>query len=349
MICVECGAEQEHLIDGSCATCFTAKTPLLSVPDVIEVELCAHCNARHVGNRWVDTAHDMPLEWVREDAVRAEVRVHEEVRDPYLDLDETVKDERNSEMNVQLEGRIQDVDVEAGETVVVRQKKGACDRCSRMHGNYFAAIIQLRATERDVSPTEVQRSHRIMADELHRQQDAGNRFAFLSKDGPIHGGWDYYVGDIEAARGVCRVLKDRLGATVQESPKLVGRREGEDVYRVTFLVRIRLFASGDLAAVDDERPVLVHRLGRGKAICTDLVDHRRTRVPLDQLTRLGGKEVLEDAVVVSRDAAGLQVLDPEDYKTREVLLPPEEDPAGDSVPVLRYKGQLYIVPSRQGD
>lgn len=343
MICVECGTEAEHLIGGSCAACFTRKTPLLEVPDVLDVELCSHCDARKVGAHWVDKQEEMPLAWIREDAVREAVRIHKEVQEPYLDFDESPQDDKHFQVHIHLEGRIEAVEVQGDRTVLVRQKRGVCDRCSRMQGDYYAAIIQLRATDRDVTPAELERAHGAVAQELERQLASGNRFAFLTKDGPIHGGWDYYVGDIEAARGVSRVLKDRLGASMQESAKLVGRREGDDVYRVTFLVRVRLFAPGDFAAVDGRTPVQIQQVSQGRAICTDLLTHQKTRVGEDRLRRIGGREVLEEAVVVSQDSAGLQLLDPQDYKTREALPPPDLNLSGETVQVLRFKGQLFIV------
>lgn len=60
--CVECGKLVPDLIGGSCPACFVSKTPLLDAPLVLDVELCAHCDARHVGNHWVDPDEEEPLE-----------------------------------------------------------------------------------------------------------------------------------------------------------------------------------------------------------------------------------------------------------------------------------------------
>lgn len=343
MICVECGAQAEGLVDGSCPACFAKKNRLLQVPEVLDVEVCAHCDARHVGAHWVDPADGAPLAWVREDAVRAAVRIHPRLREASIAVREEAEDEKHFRATVTLEAEVEGMGVQDEAVARVRVKRGVCDRCSRMFGGYYAAVIQMRATERDVLPHELQAAHRAVREELERARLAGNRAAFLAKDQAEHGGHDYYVGDIEAGRQVARVLRDRLGATVQESAKLVGRKDGEDVYRVTFLVRMRRFATGDYAAVDD-RVVQVQSTDRGNAIVVDLATHRRTRVPEERLRRIGGAEAVREAVLVSQDPRNLQVLDPVSHHTQDVPRPDGYSADGQTVPVLRFEERLYLAP-----
>ncbi len=343
MLCVDCGDEVPKTIQGSCPKCFVASAPLLSTPDVLDVELCAHCDARRVGKKWLDAPKEADHQWLREDAVRECVGVHARVQDPYFQMDESAQDDKHFEITVLMEGSVEGVDVEDTATLLVRQRRGVCDRCSRMMGNYFAAIIQLRATERDTTPEELERAHGLVSDELDRQQDAGNRFAFLTKGGPMHGGWDYYIGDIEAARQVSRILKQQLGASVQETAKLVGRREGDDVYRVTFLVRIRLFSPGDFGLWNDT-PVQVVGISKGHVHCIDLQKQRKTRIAESSLRRIGGTEEILDAVLVSEGEQELQLMDPVSYQTQDVLRPEGWSPDGETVPVLRWEEQLFVVP-----
>lgn len=343
MLCVDCGDEVPKTIQGSCPKCFVAHAPLLSAPDVIDVELCAHCDARRVGKQWQDAPREADLQWLREDAVREAVRVHPRVMDPFFQLDENAQDDKHFQVAVLMEGAVEGVDVEDTATILVRQKRGVCDRCSRMQGNYYAAIIQLRATDRTTTDPELDWAHRIVSQELDRQQENGNRFAFLTKGGPMHGGWDYYIGDIEAARQVSRMLKQRLGASVQETAKLVGRREGEDVHRVTFLVRIHLFSSGDFGLWEDI-PVQVVATSTGRVQCIDLTRQRKTRIAESSIRRLGGPELVQEAVLVSIGESELQLMDPETYRTQDVLRPDGWKPEGDTVPVLRHEERMYVVP-----
>jgi nonsense-mediated mRNA decay protein 3 len=342
--CVDCGKAVEHVIQGSCAACFKDHTALLHLPEVLDVELCAHCDARHVGAHWVDPEADMPLEWIREDAVREAVGLHQEVMDPFLQFEEIAQDEKHFRYKVLLEGRVHDAPVDAETGVLVRMRKSVCDRCSRMFGNYYAAIIQLRATERDVTEAELKFAHEIIGADLDRQRATGNRFAFLNKSGAMHGGWDYYIGDIEAARQLGRMLKVRLGTTVQETAKLVGKREGDEVHRVTFLVRIKLFASGDFAECNGKL-YRVHAANQGRVQVVDMHRHMRTRIQAAELKRIGGPEIVRDAIVVSHDANEVQIMDPDTFLTHGLPIPETFKVDGETVPIIKWEEELFLAPT----
>jgi NMD3 family len=58
-------------------------------------------------------------------------------------------------------------------------------------------------------------------------------------------GWDHFFTETLAARNVARLFKDRFGAEVKESATLYGRKDGRDLYRVTFAVRLPVHLPGD--------------------------------------------------------------------------------------------------------
>ncbi len=343
MMCVECGKDAPGLIDGACADCFTSNNKLLTIPDVVHVEICAHCGARHEGAHWYDVPEGEPELWTLEDSIRGAAGIHREVEAPDLEIEMEEKDNKTFAIVVKLDGHVQDVEVEETHTGLLRRRKGVCNRCSRIHGGYFAGIIQLRASERDMTPPELAVAHKIVANDLNRQLAAGNRFAFLAKSGPMHGGFDYYIGDIDASRNVAKSLRVRMGGSVHESAKLVGRREGEDVYRVTFLMRLATFSPGDIA-LKDGKPFQVMQVHQKVLNAYDLERQIRGRIPPDGLRRLGGMELLEDAVVVSRNPDGVMILDPDSQRTETILVPEDAD-IGDTIPVVRIEEQLYWVPS----
>ncbi len=341
VICVECGTDAPRLIDGACPRCFVKQAPLLTAPGVLDLEVCAHCDARHVGAHWIDPDEGEPLEWIREQATRAALSVHPRVESALLQLDETPQDEKHFQYRVHLSGEVDGADVQADAEVLVRMRKGVCDRCSRMFGGYYAAIIQLRATDRDVTEIELERAHRLIGAELDRLRSSGNREAFLTKSGPVPGGFDYYLGDIEGTRTIARFVADRLGGHVEEHAKLAGRKEGNDIYRVTFRLRIRLFAPGDFALYKDE-PVQFVSGERGRAVAMHLKDHKKTKMGAEELRRLGGAEILQEAVVVSADAGHIQLLDPVDYRTVDVPRPEGFKVEGQNAWVLRHEERLYL-------
>ena len=51
-------------------------------------------------------------------------------------------------------------------------------------------------------------------------------------------GWDFYLTDSISARSLARLMKTRLSAKLKESATLWGRKNGQDVYRVTLCLRV---------------------------------------------------------------------------------------------------------------
>ncbi len=342
MMCVECGAEHPALIDGACAACFAAKQPLLVVPEVVQVELCAHCGARHVGAHWHDVPPEDPEIWILEESVREQLQVHQEVVVDGVDIELQEKDNKTFAMSVAIHGAVQDVPIEATGSGLLRRTRGVCNRCSRVAGGAYAAIIQLRASERDMTDAELRIGHKVVQQELDRQLEGGNRFAYLAKSGALHGGFDYYIGDIEAARNVSRRLKARLGGSITETAKLVGRKEGEDVHRVTFLMRLDPVSPGDVV-IHDKRPYAVLAVHQKALQVLELERHIKSRIPMDHLRRLGGPELVQAAIVVSRGADGVMVLDPDTQRTTTLLVP-EDVRVEETLAVVRIEQRLFWVP-----
>ncbi len=342
-MCVECGKEVPRLIGGSCASCFATKTALLTAPLVLDVELCAHCDARLIGNSWHDPDEGVPLAWIREEATRQAVKVHEKVRHPIITVEERPQDEKHFQFTIRMEGDVDEVPVAASVAILTRMRRNVCDRCSKMFGGYYAAILQFRATDRDVRPEEITRAHKVVGDELDRLRANGNRDAFLTKSGAVPGGFDYYFGDIEGGRNISKEVARRLGATVVETAKLAGRKLGVDLYRVTFLVRINLYSESDFARYRDGI-VQVISLNKGRAVILDLHSRRKDRAEEEDLERLGGPEVLSEAILVSQDAANLQVLDPVSLKTVDLPRPEGYDveAGATAIWVLRHEERLWL-------
>ena len=59
-----------------------------------------------------------------------------------------------------------------------------------------------------------------------------DRLAFIAKTIQLKEGLDLYVGTVKAAKRIVRALVREMGVNFSDSAKLVGRRDGKDIYRV---------------------------------------------------------------------------------------------------------------------
>jgi nonsense-mediated mRNA decay protein 3 len=233
--CVVCGATGRPLVDGVCAECAADRTTLVAAPQRGEVVVCPHCGSRQVQNHWeragaspVLTAEDLaPFLEVHPEAGVRRVRWEE------TQVTATVR-EFVGRAHVVFRGAARDVEVPLSIRVISR----TCPDCSRKSGKYYTAILQLRGPTSRI--TEKPPALRARLDGTWRELMAEARPDWrnaVSWREELPEGWDCYFTETLAARSVARLAKQKFGAALTESASLFGRKNGQDVYRVTFCLR----------------------------------------------------------------------------------------------------------------
>jgi nonsense-mediated mRNA decay protein 3 len=233
--CVVCGTTGRALVDGVCSECAADRTVLASAPQRVVVTICPTCGARPVGMRWEGAGSSSVLTATD---LSPHVKVHPEAGLRRVDWEEvsftpTVRE---------FEGRAHVGFRGAERTVVipmsVRIDHRTCPDCSRKSGKYFTATIQLRGpAEGPFEKTPVLRDrletqwNRLLNE---ARPDWKRAVSWLE---PLPEGFDCFFTDTLAARAMARLAKQRFGASLKESATLFGRKDGRDVYRVTFCLR----------------------------------------------------------------------------------------------------------------
>jgi nonsense-mediated mRNA decay protein 3 len=234
----------------------------------------------------------------------------------------------------------------------VKVKLKACSRCSRRAGNYFEATIQVRG---EGAPPSAEELEDIQA-HLHRVGDEigrGDRNHFIVRTEEVKGGVDMYVSNINMGRIMARSVIDRWGGTTKTSSTLTGRRDGKDMHRITYLVRLPPFRAGDFVSFD--RDVwLLSAVSSRKLHLISLKDHSvRTASPKavrdGGIQVLAGKDSVKSAVVVSSGGGEVQILHPVTLATMDVRLPAGDNASeyadtNGEIPILELEGNVYIVP-----
>ena len=114
-----------------------------------------------------------------------------------------------------------------------------CPECSRRTGHFYTAVIQVRGATDRLRGSAVERRARLEKafEAVLPDAKAAWRDAFSWRE-ELPEGWDYNLVDTLAARSNARLAKGRLKAKLTESATLWGRKNGRDVYRVTFCLRL---------------------------------------------------------------------------------------------------------------
>ncbi len=234
--CVVCGRANLPLEDGVCADCFAARHRLISAPQRAVVVVCPTCGARRVGRHWAGTG--LPQLLSAQDLTPL-LQPLPEVGIRRVDWEEvggsaTVR-EYLGRATISFRDSIRTTEV----PLSVRVDARTCPDCSRKSGHFFTAVLQLRAEDegpRERAPELRRRLEGAIDQVLLEAREEWRRSISWRVQRPE--GWDYFFTDTLAARSIARLLKRRLDAGLKESASLFGRKEGRDVYRVTFCVRV---------------------------------------------------------------------------------------------------------------
>lgn len=341
--CVECGCECQESLDGLCIDCWLAGRRLVDLPHHVDLNVCANCREYEFGGRWV--ARD-PLIAVQDAAADALLLVRgAELDSLSTELEE--QDPRTFVVTVHAVCSVMGYPAEGEASTIVRVKNTVCRRCSRQLGSYYESILQIRSASGRLD--DGSRNEALaMAESSVARQAASNRSLFITKMEIVPGGVDVYLSSIALGKSVSKEIADAFCAETKESPKLVGQTaDGQDMYRLTYLVRLPDFKAGDVV-VFQGRHCKLARVNGGGARVVDLADFRERSVRRADLALVKLYERASDlaeATVVSRSGSEIQVLDPASYATVDLRVP-EGAEIGDAVRVTRIDDALYFVPRR---
>lgn len=344
MQCPVCGREVADLREGMCPRCLSQRKAFLRVPDLLTITRCAHCGRIQHAKQW-DPSSDADDETLARRETQAAAHLDPDLHEAQLGITIHWEDARNAMATLRLEGRYADEPVERTAQSRLRLLASACPECSRQFGGYFEAILQVRADHAEVLQKVREGALDFLGRRLETYQDEQRTGAWLSRAEDVRGGFDLYVGSLEVARLLAHELADRYGASYAESHKLMGKKDGRDVYRFTLLVRLPPYLAGDFILMDGR---LYKVLDLGKKLLAAWDFERGQRIQREPkrartLKVVGRARDEKDAVVVSYHDGTLQVLDPDTYRTVDL------DVQGDfaqreTVRVFRHEDRLYVVP-----
>ncbi|MGI6471835.1 MAG: 60S ribosomal export protein NMD3 [Candidatus Methanomethylophilaceae archaeon] len=339
--CVRCGTDVENPVDGLCVECYLDGREFTSLPDHVDLEVCAVCKEFYVGGRWVPDEKRRTIE----DAAVDQMYVLNDCRVLSIATQSKPQDEKTHKVHVRTELSVRGTPVISECDTVVRIKNTVCKRCSRVQGSYYESILQIRSEERtlddDVLKNVKRRVNKYI--DFHAKS---NRQCFISKTVDIHGGVDFYISTLALGKILAKMISDQYCGDTKESFKLVGRKpDGQNMYRVTYLVRLPKFKEGDVVEYKNGYYRLKRILpGGGRLI--SLKSFRDKYVPrpdMPQLKVYRTEDELMDATVISGDPPEVQVLNPLNYETLDMRVPKDVE-VGSQIKVVDIDGILHYVP-----
>ncbi len=321
----------------------------MDAPDELTVKLCARCGAVYRGNRWVDIGAEDYTDVAIEETQQS-LGVHVDAEEVSWLVDPEQVDENTVMMHCHFSGVARGAVIEADHDVRVRFSRETCTRCSRIAGDYYASVIQVRATERTPSDEEVEQSVDIAESFVEDREATGNRNAFITEIDESRDGVDIKLSDTQMGRAIASRIRRRFGGTVSDSRTLVTEDEdGNEVYRVTYAVRLPPYPAGTIVQPEGEDPVLV-RSAHGNLKGDYLTTGEHYEASSDDgiapaARRLGHvRDARETTLVAIEDEHAVQVLDPDTFETKTIARPDYLDEDAETVHVFKSREGLYVLP-----
>ena len=341
MFCVKCGEEDVETINGLCLNCFLDGRKLISMPHHVDLMRCANCEEFSIDDQWVRKDLDQAVE----DIALSSLAVIPEGRVASVGVMTEKQEDKTFVVHVQADVDVSGVIATDEDSVIVRLKNTVCKRCSRQLGSYYESIIQVRTGEKTLDDDlrdEVVRSVTASVE----TQSKTNRSLFISKVQEVPGGVDIYLSSISLGKTLTRELSETYGAEVKESSSLVGvSSDGQEVYRVTFLLRLPMYHVGDVIQFK-ERPYKLTAVNKNGGKMIDLYSFRETSIKKFELLTvkvLFKAKDIKEATVVSSSPKEIQVLHPTTFVTKDVRIPDDAE-IGETVRVVDIEDDLLFIP-----
>jgi len=336
MNCVECGADTEP--GPLCQKCQLDKRKRPSIPEFVDLTVCGGCGATLSGGTWKESELEDAAAMVIATALEKKV----DLAGVKVELEEETNNIYFAKVVVRSRagGAVQRDELSCR----LRLQIGTCETCGRLSGNYFECNIQIRADGRLPSEDELDETRTYVEKRIDAAR-AGDRTVFMSKVEEVKGGIDMYLSSNQLGQGIARDLADRRGAQYSAANELFGQKDGREIYRMTFLVRLPSYWPGSFAVIG-ERIVQIHNIGPKRTALRYLDTWEEASLTNKDLagTRvLGGSEMVHEAVLLAETESEVQLLDPDTSKVIDVVKPKGWKRQGETAKFVRHDDAMYLV------
>jgi nonsense-mediated mRNA decay protein 3 len=303
---------------------------------------CPSCGALKQVNTWTDTTRER--DGLAPELAKAAVHFHPDVRKPSMDVKVENNTPNRSTATIHLKGLLYNAPVEGTCSVELLWHKEQCDRCNRISGSYYEGIVQVRADGRLPSTFALQMSAGIAQQVEDSLQAGGERLSFIVDMNETREGLDITVGSQHIGTLISQGIIAQLGGRFTTHPKLVGEKNGRQLYRITYSVRLPRYQKQDVV-LSHGRYFEVVRVESNHLKVLDLTEGITRAIREEDVERLvGNLRDAESALVAFADASTMGILDPETCQTKEFRkLKWLDVKAGKNVLVLRDGDHLIVV------
>ena len=342
--CIVCGSPPPLFGERMCEKCFRKRNILAEIPTNVNWSRCPRCDLTSLSGRWIEIAD----EELWHELVESNMKLHPEAEGISVGLETRKVDDRNTLIYLQIGGVISGLEYEEEHQMRARKSNAVCLTCSRRDGNYLEATVQLRSSARKLADEEYT-VLRATLDSLIANLERDPMF-FVTKEGPVTGGYDVVLGSKGLAKSWGRQLVSQFGGQITTTSSVIGRKDGLDVSRMTLLYRKPGYDLGDVVRWREELWRIASWSGEG-AILSKVERKERTGATWRDLEYATVVSRMQDHLIletVTEDATVGEFLNPNNWQMDAVRLA-YDHVVGSKLRLARIEGEWVALPLQQVD
>ena len=340
MFCVECGKDGPIFREGVCVNCYLKTHNFTKGPDFIDLPVCSHCNSYKYKNNWTSELFGDVLKKV----VKQNFQISKELKK--VDINSVCKEiNQGMSCKIYISGLLDDVEVTEEHNLSVRLKKTVCDVCSKKFGGYHEAIIQIRAEGRKLNKKELNNIDLDIQSNIENLVAKGNRNVFITDSTIEHGGLDYYLSDKNTAMVIAKKIQDQYGGEFKQSSKNIGMKDGRQLYRTTYLIRLPSIKKDDFIKLNN-KAYQIKNIFAQKVKIVDLETSNEITIGLKDIQKasiIGGKEIIKEMILVSQTDTELQVMNENNYNIKIVKKPKRINFKTEKIKTVTIEGKTFLL------
>jgi len=328
-ICLKCGGKPP-LISQICHKCVHETVTISRLPEVMRMVDCKSCFSLKIPGTWLEFED---IDSAVKHFFESSIIWYDNTSKNRCDLSLQQLDPSKFRITAKTQANYGGLALESNLEGVVEIKYQVCQTCSRHAGGYYEGILQIRTKQKSVLDAAVEK--------VFKDIDSAPSEFFSTENGPVKGGFDFQLSSTERARSLARDLMIQFGGHVNETNTLVGRKDGRDLLRHTFGVRLPSFLVGDYLLIQG-KVYRVTRLDRRKAKLRLMESpYTKKMVEIDTLRTPNILDSPIEVQIISSRNNQFLLLDPYTHQTVEAVSPPESK--GEKVEALRFGNETFFI------
>ena len=342
MFCVECGKEEKIYKEGVCISCYLKTHTFTQGPDLIDMPVCSHCGSYKYKNTWISGLFGDVIQRI----IKNTFKISKEL--DKIDINTGCKETKEGMFcKVYISGFLDDVEITEEHDLKIRFKKTVCDVCSKQFGGYHEAIVQIRTDKRKLTKDEITEINQIVSNLVEEIRSKGNRGLFITDIAEEHGGIDFFISEKNASMIIAKKIQDVFGGATKQSSKNIGMKDGKQLYRITYLVRLPPYKKKDFLRLNKDF-FLINSIHKNMVKMINLSSWEEKTHDVKDLESakiLGGEELIYEMILVSQKKDEVQLMDQKTYEINILKKPRPIDFKSEKIKILKSENNIFILPT----